>query len=65
MATAVTLFVTTDNGYKTKTTITLTGTDSGGNPRFNSQQVEEITATLTARIRKMFEGDHGFQEPSA
>lgn len=63
MTTTVSLSVSTTNGGTTN--ITVTATDSGGNPRFNSLQVEELTATLTARVRAMFEGEHGFQEPSA
>lgn len=63
MSTTVKLTVITTNGGPAE--ITVSGTDSGGNPRFNSQQVEEITATLTARVRAMFTGQHGYQEPSA
>lgn len=63
MTTTVKLSVHTTNGGQAE--ITVTATDSGGNPRFNSQQVEELTATLTARVRRMFEGEHGYQEPSA
>lgn len=60
MSTTVKLTVITTNGGGSD--ITVSATDSGGNPAFNSQQVEELTAALTARVRKMFEGEHGFQQ---
>lgn len=62
MSTTVKLSVDTTNGGGQY--IEVSATDSGGNPAFNSQQVEELTATLTARVRKMFEGEHGTQHRS-